>query len=145
MQAARYVFHGYDMAETGSRVVCLCTSAELRLKLPEPSRLLWTNFAPVCMPGLLQAQNPRATGTHLTRSPSATAPYTRCMVQPSRLQLGGLRICRAGRAMQQVLRSTLLPTLAERLHCAWAAWHALSEVPAMRECADSMSTEPRRR
>ncbi|CAE7565551.1 unnamed protein product, partial [Symbiodinium microadriaticum] len=36
-EAARYVFHGYDMAETGSRVVCLCTSAELGLKLPEPS------------------------------------------------------------------------------------------------------------
>ncbi|CAE7573179.1 unnamed protein product [Symbiodinium microadriaticum] len=39
-EAARYVFHGYDMAETGSRVVCLCTSAELGLKPPaskEPS------------------------------------------------------------------------------------------------------------
>ncbi|CAE7793590.1 pncA, partial [Symbiodinium necroappetens] len=57
-EAARYVFHGYDMAETGSRVVCLC---------------------------LLQAQNPRVHG-----------------------------------AAVEVLRSTLLPTLAERLHCAWA-------------------------
>ncbi|CAE7856396.1 unnamed protein product, partial [Symbiodinium sp. KB8] len=37
-EAARYVFHGYDMAETGSRVVCLC---------------------------LLQAKNPRATGLQL--------------------------------------------------------------------------------
>ena len=38
LEAARYVFHGYDMAEIGSRVVCLCTLAELGLKLPEPRR-----------------------------------------------------------------------------------------------------------
>ncbi|CAE7348633.1 pncA [Symbiodinium sp. CCMP2456] len=57
-EAVRYVFHGYDMAETGSRVVCLC---------------------------LLQAKNPRVHG-----------------------------------AAVEVLRSTLLPKLAERLHCAWA-------------------------
>ena len=74
LQAARYVVHGYDMAETGSRAVCLCASAELSFKLPEPSRWLSTYFVLVCMPGLLQAKNPRATGTHLTRSPSATAP-----------------------------------------------------------------------
>ncbi|CAE7227020.1 pncA [Symbiodinium sp. CCMP2592] len=39
ISAARYVFHGYDMAQIGSRVVCLC---------------------------LLKSKNPRATGMHLT-------------------------------------------------------------------------------
>ncbi|CAE7227064.1 pncA, partial [Symbiodinium sp. CCMP2592] len=57
-EAMRYVFHGYDMAETGARMVCLC---------------------------LLQSKSPLVHG-----------------------------------AAVEVLRSQLLPKLAERLHCAWA-------------------------
>ena len=71
-QALRYVFHGYDMAETGARAVCLCASAEQGLKLPEPCRQLSTCFAPVCLPGLLHSKSPLATGTHIMWSPSAT-------------------------------------------------------------------------
>ncbi|CAE7390386.1 pncA, partial [Symbiodinium sp. CCMP2456] len=60
-EAARYVFHGYDMAETGSRVVCLCLlqaknprvhgaavevlTSQLLPKLAERLRSAWAQMA----------------------------------------------------------------------------------------------------